>query len=143
MKTSVQALLSVAVFLPVNIWELQILIALGGYISLLATICFTMFLSGRMKKIFSSSILALVFLFLPLLLYIMANGNVGNWLRCLLPSSGVGLNNSLTYALLDTKFVFAGDMAVWIPFVMVGVAAVEAVVFFLFAVRDWCGKSKG
>ena len=143
LKTSVQALLSVAVFLPVNIWELQILIALGGYISLLATICFTMFLSGRMKKIFSSSILALVFLFLPLLLYIMANGNVGNWLRCLLPSSGVGLNNSLTYALLDTKFVFAGDMAVWIPFVMVGVAAVEAVGFFLFAVRDWCGKSKG
>ena len=143
LKTSVQALLSVAVFLPVNIWELQILIILGGYISLLATICFTLFLSGRMKKIFSSSILALVFLFLPLLLYIMANGNVGNWLRCLLPSSGVGLNNSLTYALLDTKFVFAGDMAVWIPFVMVGAAAVEAVVFFLFAVRDWCGKSKG
>ena len=95
------------------------------------------------EKIFSSSILALVFLFLPLLLYIMANGNVGNWLRCLLPSSGVGLNNSLTYALLDTKFVFAGDMAVWIPFVMVGAAAVETVVFFLFAVRDWCGKSKG
>ncbi len=143
LKTSVQALLSVAVFLPVNIWELQILIILGGYISLLATICFTLFLSGRMKKIFSSSILALVFLFLPLLLYIMANGNVGNWLRCLLPSSGVGLNNSLTYALLDTKFVFAGDMAVWIPFVMVGAAAVETVVFFLFAVRDWCGKSKG
>lgn len=143
LKTSVQALLSVAVFLPVNIWELQILIALGGYISLLATICFTMFLSGRMKKIFSSSILALVFLFLPLLLYIMANGNVGNWLRCLLPSSGVGLNNSLTYALLDTKFVFAGDMAVWIPFVMVGAAAVEAVVFFFFAVRDWCRRSKG
>ena len=98
----------------------------GRLYQLLATICFTMFLSGRMKKIFSSSILALVFLFLPLLLYIMANGNVGNWLRCLLPSSGVGLNNSLTYALLDTKFVFAGDMAVWIPFVMVGVAAVEA-----------------
>lgn len=143
LKTSVQALLSVAVFLPVNIWELQILIILGGYISLLATICFTLFLSGRMKKIFSSSILALVFLFFPLLLYIMANGNVGNWIRCLLPSSGVGLNNSLAYALLDTKFVFAGDMAVWIPFVMVGAAAVETVVFFLFAVRDWCGKSKG
>lgn len=52
LKTSVQALLSVAVFLPVNIWELQILIILGGYISLLATICFTLFLSGRMKKYF-------------------------------------------------------------------------------------------
>ena len=44
LKTSVQALLSVAVFLPVNIWELQILIALGGYISLSGQpLCFTMF----------------------------------------------------------------------------------------------------
>ena len=74
----------------------------------------------------------------------MANGNVGNWLRCLLPSSGVGLNNSLTYALLDTKFVFAGDMAVWIPFVMVGVAAVEAVVFFpLLLCVTGAGRAKG
>ena len=75
-----------------------------------------------MKTVASASIAAFAFLILPMVVYMILGGNIGNWVRCLLPSGGVGLMNSFTYAAMDTGFAYLGNAAIWLPYLMLGVA---------------------
>ena len=65
LKSSVQITVSAVVFLPVTVGGLEVIIAAAGNITLLATVCFTLFLSGRMKSVFASVVTAFVFFLLP------------------------------------------------------------------------------
>ena len=137
LKTSLQILWTAIAFLPLNIGQAELLIAAAGYVTLLSTVCFTLFLSGRMKSVFASGVTAFLFLLIPILLYMMLDGNLGNWICSILPSGGVGLSNSFTYAIIDTNFAFAGNQAIWTPFLMMGAAAAEIVIFSILTVAGW------
>lgn len=140
LDTSLQLLVSVAVFLPVTVGQMEFLIAGAGLVSLLAVAGFTLFLSGRMKSVAAASVTAFVFLVLPVIFYMMLGNNLGNWIRCLLPAGGVGMVNSFTYAALNTDFAYVGNQAVWLPCVMMTAAAAEAVLFTVLGVAGWCRK---
>lgn len=142
LDTSLQLLVSVSVFLPVTAGQMELLIAGAGFVSLLATASFTLFLSGRMRTVASASIASFAFLILPMMVYMILDGNAGNWIRCLLPSGGVGMMNSFTYAAMDTKFAYVGSMAVWLPYIMLAAAAVEAVLFAILAGVSWCRRRR-
>lgn len=142
LDTSMQLFVSVAVFLPLNVGQMELLIALAGFVSLLATSCFTLFLSGRAKSVASASIISFAFLILPMIVYMVLSGNLGNWIRCLLPSGGVGLMNSFTYAALDTSFAYIGGRAVWLPYLMMASASAAIVLFAILAGISWCRKEK-
>ena len=86
---------------------------------------------------FASGVTAFLFLLIPILLYMMLDGNLGNWICSILPSGGVGLSNSFTYAIIDTNFAFAGNQAIWTPFLMMGAAAAEIVIFSILTVAGW------
>ena len=79
LDTSLQLLVSVAVFLPVTVGQMELLIAGAGLVSLLAVAGFTLFLSGRMKSVAAASVTAFVFLVLPVIFYMMLGNNLGNW----------------------------------------------------------------
>lgn len=142
LRTSVQLLFSSATLLPLNVGEFEILIAAAGYVTLLASVCFTMFLSGRLRNVFMSAIVSVAALLIPIFLYVMAGGNAGTWLRCIFPSGGVGLGNSFLYAALDTDFAFAGSHAIWVPYLMMGAALVEIFIFAVLTVFNWCRVRK-
>ena len=128
LDTSLQLLVSVSVFLPLTVGQMELLIGAAGFLSLLATAAFTLFLSGRMKTVASASIAAFAFLILPMVVYMILGGNIGNWVRCLLPSGGVGLMNSFTYA------------AIWLPYLMLGAAAAECILLAVLAGVSWCRR---
>lgn len=140
LDTSLQLLVSVSVFLPLTVGQMELLIGAAGFLSLLATAAFTLFLSGRMKTVASASIAAFAFLILPMVVYMILGGNIGNWVRCLLPSGGVGLMNSFTYAAMDTGFAYLGNAAIWLPYLMLGAAAAECILLAVLAGVSWCRR---
>ncbi len=140
LDTSLQLLVSVSVFLPLTVGQMELLIGTAGFLSLLATAAFTLFLSGRMKTVASASIAAFTFLILPMVVYMALSGNIGKWIRCLLPSGGVGLMNSFTYAAMDTGFAYLGNAAIWLPYLMLGAAAAECILFAVLAGVSWCRR---
>lgn len=136
-QTSVQVIFSAVNFLPFNLGTLQNTTIAGGYATLLATVLFTLFLSSRMRSVFSASITALICCLLPSMIYTMLGNNIGNWLRSILPPSGVGLGNSFLSSLTDTVFVHAGSFSVWIPIVIMAAAVIEIPVFIYATVRGY------
>lgn len=142
LNTSVQIGISAVVFVPVTMGGLELLIVIAGYITLLATACFTLFLSGNVKSVFTAAIISFVFFLLPVICYMLFDGNVRNWICSLLPSGGTGLMNSFTYAVADAKFAFAGSHAIWVPYLMMAAALLEMILFCPVIVVNWGRKSR-
>jgi hypothetical protein len=135
MKTSIQMLFSVTSLPALNLGQLQIVLATGGLLSLLATVSFTLFLSAKCKD----SLIAILIAFTSCLLPIFANSALGeNWISCILPSAGVGMKNSLLYQLIDLNYLHIGPISLWTPDVILVATAVEIPVFLLLAVRAYC-----
>ena len=135
LKTSIQMVWYVTALVPLNVGEVQMVTVLGGLLSLLSGICFALFISARMRSAMVSMLFSLIVAILPTILYFA----VGlSWLVFLWPSSGIGMQNSLMYQLLDTKFLTIGDRGIWVPWVIIAAAAVELVVFAVLSIRSYC-----
>lgn len=134
MKTSMQMLFSVISLPAFNLGQLQIALAIGRLLSLLAMISFTLFLSAKFKDSISVILIAIVMCLLPIFTY---SAGV-NWLTFILPSGGIGLQNSLLYQLTGVTYVHIGQASIWVPYVTVAAAIIEIPVFLFLAVRTYC-----
>lgn len=134
MKTSMQMLFSVISLPAFNLGQLQIALAIGGLLSLLAMISFTLFLSAKFKDSISVILIAIVMCLLP----IFTDSAGANWLTFILPSGGIGLQNSLLYQLTGVTYVHIGQASIWVPYVTVAAAIIEIPVFLFLAVRTYC-----
>lgn len=134
MKTSMQMLFSVISLPAFNLGQLQIALAIGGLLSLLAMISFTLFLSAKFKDSISVILIAIVMCLLPIFTYSAG----ANWLTFILPSGGIGLQNSLLYQLTGVTYVHIGQASIWVPYVTVTAAIIEIPVFLFLAVRTYC-----
>lgn len=134
MKTSMQMLFSVISLPAFNLGQLQNALATGGLISLLATISFTLFLSAKCKDSISVILIAIVMCLLPIFTY--AAG--ANWLTFILPSGGIGMQNSLLYQLIGFNFLHIGQVSMWTPYVLLIASVIEIPIFLFFAVRTYC-----
>lgn len=137
LQTSVQAVLSVFSFVPFTMGQEQLITILAGFLTLLAVICFTLFLSTKCRNSTTSLIFALAFCLLPAILFSVGKGNAVNLLTSLFPSGGVGMTNSFYYQLNQTTFVSLGSLAIWTPYLMMGAAIIEIPLFFLLSVRSY------
>lgn len=134
MKTSMQMLFSVISLPAINLGQLQIVLAAGGLISLLATISFTLFLSAKCKDSISVILTAIVMCLLPIFTYSAG----ANCLTFILPSGGIGMQNSLLYQLTGFNFLHIGSISVWSPYVTMVAAVIEIPVFLFLAIRTYC-----
>lgn len=134
MKTSMQMLFSVISLPAINLGQLQAVLAIGGLISLLATISFTLFLSAKCKDSISVILIAIVMCLLPIFTY----STGANWLSFILPSAGIGMQNSLLYQLTGFNYLHIGQMSFWTPYVILAAAVIEIPVFLLLAIRTYC-----
>lgn len=134
LKTSMQMLFSVISLPALNLGQLQIVLAFGGLLSLLATISFTLFLSAKFKDSISVILIAIVMCLLPIFTY----PSGANWLTFFLPSGGIGTQNSLLYQLTGFNFLHIGTASVWSPYVIMAATIIEIPVFLSLAVRTYC-----
>ena len=139
-KTSMQIIFSVSSLPALNIGQLQIVVTAGTFISLLAIISFTLFISSRLNGTVPSLALAILFCLLPIVVTIALPENIGSWVRCLLPGGGIGLQNSLLYELIDFNFLHFGNTSVWMPIAIMVMAVLETPVFLGLTVYSYCRK---
>lgn len=138
LKTSVQMMGSVLKIPQITVGQAQIIVAGAGFLSLTATICFTLFLSAKCKNIQMSTILAVGLGLLPMIIYMASSSNIMEIIRCILPSGGLGMMNSFTYELLGHKFLNIGALRIWSPYLIAGAALIEIPVFIALAARAYC-----
>lgn len=135
LKTSMQMLFSVVGLVSFNLGQLQIAIVLGGLISILCSISFTLFISARAKTSLTAILISIVVALLPAILYTVA-GN--SWIVYILPTSGIGLQNSWLYQLVDINFLIIGKSGIWTPYVMGIVTILELIIFAILSVYSYC-----
>lgn len=140
-KTSMQLLYSVVNLPDLNLMQLQTFLAGSGLLCLLATVSFTLFLSSRSKAIVTSLSISLLFCFLPVIIYMLLPARIGIWIYSILPASGVGIQASFLYALLDFQFWNIGSFAIWLPHVMLGACILEIPVFTALTTRSYLQHS--
>lgn len=134
MKTSMQMLFSVISLPVLNLGQLQAVLTIGGLGSLLATISFTLFLSAKFKDSISVILSAIVICLLPIFTYSAGSG----WLGFILPSGGIGMQNSLLYQLTGFNYLHVGSISIWSPYVIMAAILIEIPVFFFLAVYTYC-----
>ena len=135
--TSVQMIYSVISLVNMNLGELQLLVAIAGLLSVLATVALTLFLSSRFKNVVISLGISLMICILPIVFYIALPTDAATWVNAIIPSSGVGLVTSILYCLMDFVYLSVGQVSVWLPYVMIGACIVETPIFILGAVGNY------
>lgn len=135
-KTSMQMLFSVSSLPAINLGKLQAFVAMGGLISLLATVSFTMFISAQYRDALTVIMITIAVCLFPMFVF-QAFG--ANWLSSVLPSSGIGMSsNNFLYQLIDIKYLHIGHLSIWTPYVMMVSAVIEIPIFIFLAVRTYC-----
>lgn len=135
LKTSMQMLFSVVNLPAFNLGQLQLVLAIGGLLSLLSMISFTLLLSAKCKDSVTVIMLSLTTCLLPIFSYITLGAN---WFSAILPSAGVGLQNNLLYQLNDFNFLHIGSLSFWTPYVIIIASLIEIPLFLFLATRVYC-----
>ena len=134
LKTSLQMVFTAISFWPINMGEATVLVVLSGLLSLMAMVSFTALLSSRFKNPTSTLAAAMGMCFLPFILYVAAGGTVVDWIRLILPSGGIGFQNSFLYELFNTNLITLGELGVWSPYINPIACAIETFVFGLLSI---------
>ena len=135
LKTSFQMLFSIINLSNINLGQLEIILALAGLLSMLASISCTLFLSAKCKDSLTALLVSLVIVLMPIFAYTSLGAS---WISCILPSAGIGLQNNLLYQLANFNYLHIGGMSFWTPYIILVSAAIEVPVFLLLAVRSYC-----
>lgn len=137
-KTSAQLALDALVLGDLTMNDVLLLTLGAGLLSVLAMTAFTLWLSARMRSSVSVLAAALAVAMAPtFLIVLMRDSALGDWLRLLLPSGGLGLGTGMLVDIQVGKFLTLGPLAVWTPFAALAVPALEAPVFTLLARRAY------
>lgn len=134
-QTSLQIISSAATLVNLTLGGAQNWITGMGLLSLLATASFTLFLSSLCGSNVKALGFSLVFLIGPSVLYMLSNGQLVAWLRCILPSGSVGLMNSFTYTILGFEFLHIGQTCFWPAAVMFVSELIAIPLFLVLTVR--------
>ena len=137
-KTSAQLALDALVLIDIDMNGVLVLTLVAGFLSVLAMTAFTLWLSAHMKSSVAVLALALAVAMTPTFLIILLRESaIGDWLRLLLPSGGLGLGTGMFVDIQIGKFLTIGSIALWTPFVMLAAPVIETPVFALLAKRAY------
>lgn len=135
LKTSAQALYDTVSLPNLNLLQLQLVLALGGLLTLISVNAFTYFLSSKLDRVAGTLAISLLSTLAPLFIF-TAVGN--NWISCILPAGGIGLNNNLLMQLVDFRFLHLGAYSFWTPQITILFTLIWIPVFLILAVRSYC-----
>ena len=138
LATSIQVQYTAAALADFDLADMRTHIIWAGLATILATASCTLYLSTKCRTTASSLTCGLLVCLLPVIVYYALSGNVADWIRCLLPSGGIGLSNSYQYELVDIGFLRLGKTGFWTPNVILTAAIVEIPLFLGLSVRSYC-----
>ncbi len=136
-KTSVQILYSITNLLDMNVFELQLFTAVTGFLAILATVSFVLFLSSKCRNVIVALTTALVVCLAPVIIYMALPSGIREWIYFLIPSSGAGLQTSVLYEALNYFYITVGNVAVWLPHAMIAVCIIEIPLFIGLTVNSY------
>ena len=137
-KTSAQLALDALVLIDIDMNGVLVLTLIAGFLSVLAMTAFTLWLSARMRSSVAVLAIALAVAMTPTFLVILLReAALGDWLRLLLPSGGLGLGTGMFVDIQIGEFLTLGSFAIWTPFVMLAAPVIETPVFALLAKRAY------
>lgn len=137
-KTSAQLALDALVLIDIDMNGVLVLTLVAGVLSVLAMTAFTLYLSARMRSSVAVLAIALAVAMAPTFLVILLReGALGDWLRLILPSGGLGLGTGMFVDIQIGEFLTIGSLAVWTPFLMLAAPVIETPVFALLARRAY------
>lgn len=138
LKASAQLIWSAMAFVPLTSGGLQAVTVAAGFAGVLAIVCFTLFLSSKCRTSMVAVVLSLIFCLLPTIVSSVLNGNIAEWISCILPAGGAGMNHSFYYEMMGNTFLQVGPASVWSPYVIAAAAIIEIPLFFILAARSYC-----
>lgn len=137
-STSAQLALDALVLVDITMNGVLVLALVSGFLSVLAMTAFTLWLSARMKSGVAVLAVTLAVAMAPTFLIVLLRDTaLGDWLRALLPSGGLGLGTGMLVDIQVGKFLTVGPVAVWTPFVTLAVPVIETPLFALLARRTY------
>ena len=136
LHTSVQILFTVIGLIDGNAMHLIFLLAACSLIMLISSICLTLFISSKASGNMVSLAIALLISILPLMLTWFIPSNIACIVKALFPTGGIGLNNGLLYDLVDFHFLNIGNIAIWTPYLIVGLALLEIPLWSYMTIRS-------
>ena len=137
-KTSAQLALDALVLIEIDMNGVLVLTLIAGFLSVLAMTAFTLWLSARMRSSVAVLAVALAVAMTPTFLVILLRESaLGDWLRLLLPSGGLGLGTGMFVDIQIGEFLTVGSLAIWTPFAMLAAPVIETPVFALLARRAY------
>ena len=131
LKESVQVLYTIYSLPSLNLLELQIVLALTGWVCCIAVTVLSTCISAIVQETSTAMVVSIIMVFMPTFIY-MSIGSV-NWLLALIPSASVGLSNNMLYSLLDLRFLNIGGIIFWYPMVLDISAIIETVISGIIA----------
>ena len=129
MKSSIQMLYSAVSLSDLDLGQMLLIGAGVGLLTITAAVLCTLMISSRCRSVSAAAIAAMVICLLQ-----MSSGNLAGWIRCILPTGGLGLGSCFLYELFDFNFIYLGSSSFWIPHVILAVLAVEIPLFFVLTV---------
>ena len=137
-KTSAQLALDALVLIDIDMNGVLVLTLIAGFLSVLVMTAFTLWLSARMRSSVAVLAVALAVAMTPTFLVILLReGALGDWLRLILPSGGLGLGTGMFVDIQIGEFLTVGSLAIWTPFAMLAAPVIETPVFALLARRAY------
>ena len=136
LKSSFQMLFSIINLPNLNLGQLQVILALTGLLSMLASVSFTLFLSAKCKDSLTVLLVSLVILLLPTFVYSALAS--ATWISTILPSAGIGMQNNFLYQLINFNYLHIGEMSFWTPYIILISAVIEVPVFLFLSIRSYC-----
>ena len=137
-KTSAQLALDALVLIDIDMNGVLVLTLIAGFLSVLAMTAFTLWLSARMRSSVAVLAVALAVAMTPTFLVILLRESaLGDWLRLILPSGGLGLGTGMFVDIQIGEFLTIGSLAIWTPFAMLAAPVIETPVFALLARRAY------
>ena len=137
-KTSAQLALDALVLIDIDMNGVLVLTLIAGFLSVLAMTAFTLWLSARMRSSVAVLAVALAVAMTPTFLVILLRESaLGDWLRLILPSGGLGLGTGMFVDIQIGEFLTVGSLAIWTPFAMLAAPVIETPVFALLARRAY------
>lgn len=117
-----------------NLFQLQLVLAFGGLLTLISVNAFTYFLSSKLDRVAGTLAVSLLSTLSPIFIFVTV-GN--NWVSCVLPAGGIGLNNNLLMQLVDFRFLHLGSHSFWTPQITMLFTILWIPVFLILAVRTY------
>ena len=137
-STSAQLALDAMVLVDITMNGVLVLALVSGFLSVLAMTAFTLWLSAQMRSGVAVLAVTLAVAMAPTFLIVLLRDTaLGDWLRALLPSGGLGLGTGMLVDIQVGKFLTVGPVAVWTPFVTLAVPVIETPLFALLARRTY------